>query len=193
MSPRASVATVVMPMRTGVTESSTHSCSAVYLRSVRMVATAAPRIGCSGTTVERALDDGERFARATHVRLHLGADVGDGEIDDGERDRVPEGRAGQPGRHDADLPALVEDGAARPGGAAPRAGEADEHPPPRLTGLVRGADALERRAPDEVGGLASQAHHPAQPGGERVDVEAELVAVQRHRGLEPQRVAGREP
>ena len=36
------------------------------------------------------------------------------------------------------------------------------------------------------------AHHPAQPGLQRGDARAELVAVQRQPGLEPQRVAGAE-
>ena len=50
---------------------------------------------------------------------------------------------------------------------------------------------LERGAAAEV--ALVEAHHPAEPGLQRRDPRAELVAVERQPGLEPQRVAGAEP
>ena len=49
---------------------------------------------------------------------------------------------------------------------------------------------LERRSAAEV--ALVPAHHPAEAGLQRRDARAELVAVQRQAGLEPQRVAGAE-
>ena len=52
-------------------------------------------------------------------------------------------------------------------------------------------DRLERGAPDEVALL--ELHDPPEVDLERVRVAVELVAVQRHAGLEAQRVARSEP
>src|SRR5690606_19465668 len=68
--------------------------------------------------------------------------------------------------------------------------EADEHPAPRLPRQVGRADALQRLTPDEVRRLALEPDDAAEPHRERVDVAAQLVAVERHRGLQAQRVAG---
>ena len=50
---------------------------------------------------------------------------------------------------------------------------------------------LERRRPRNV--VLAPGHDPAEPGLQRGDAGAELVAVQRQPGFEPQRVAGAEP
>src|SRR5690625_5275453 len=193
MSPRASVATVVIPMRTGETELSTHSCSAVYFRSGRIVATKIS-FGSVGlrTTVERTLDDRERFTPAADVGLELGADLRGGRVDEGQGDRAPEGRARQARGHGPDPLAVAEDGGTLTRRAPPLPGEPDEYPAPGLTREVGLADPLQRLPADEVRRLALEPDDAAQPHRERVDVAAELVAVERHRRLQPQRVPGGE-
>ena len=65
--------------------------------------------------------------------------------------------------------------------------EADETPRRAVAG-----DLLERAAADEVARLGELDDAP-QPGLVGVGVEVELVAVERHAGLEPERVARAEP
>ena len=70
--------------------------------------------------------------------------------------------------------------------AAVAHGEADE-----LALDAVADDALERRTADEVAGLG-ELHDAGEARLERVGRAVELVAVQRHAGLEPERVAGPE-
>ena len=90
-------------------------------------------------------------------------------------------------RHHADALAVDQDRAVGPRRAAALDLEA---PQPAGRRPARARPARRRVAPEVA---LAPGHHPAQAGLQRRDAGAQLVAVQRQAGLEPQRVAGAEP
>ncbi len=103
------------------------------------------------------------------------------------RDRHAEGRARGAARHHAGLALPGEDRVAVPGDPAAADDEADE-----ATARPLGGDPLEGRPADEVAGLV-ELDHPAETGVVRADGRIEVVAVERHPRLEPERVARAQP
>src|SRR5439155_11788717 len=100
-------------------------------------------------------------------------------------DRALHGRAIRSRRHDADRAPVSRDGISVPRDRAVRHLEADE--PPRDAGR---AHLLDRVLADEVTLL--RLHDPSEAGLERVRRLVDVVAVERVRHLEAERIAGAE-
>src|SRR5450759_5061500 len=203
MSPRASVAVSVMPTLAG-SPSSTHSCSGVYSRSFGKVLTAgssvdrvkSSRVRCPGragreasrTTVEGKCHYAHLFGATSDVDREKRAGSADLRRHVRHRDRMPQGgrRSARGDGPDVRTGRAHQHRVAGPRGPPGQTLEADQEPRRLRTGA-----RPQRRLADEVARLVER-DHPAEAGVVRRRSAVELLAVERHAGLEAQAVASRE-